>query len=151
MWFAILSALLFSVYSFYMPKKLTPIEIFSTIFFALTLQDNVDIFLGLKLNLYGYFKNGPQWQTLIIIFGIYPAITTIFLNYYPIHRKAIYKLTYILIWSAFAVLYEFAAVKAGYFYHNGWKYWHSALSYPVLFYILVMVLKVIRRLVRKSI
>jgi hypothetical protein len=151
MWFAILSALIFSLYSFIMPKKLTPIEIFSTIFFALTLQDNVDIFLGLKLNLYGYFTNGPQWQTLIIIIGIYPAINTIFLNYYPIHMKTLYKLGYILIWSEFAVLYEFAAVKTGYFYHNGWTYWYSAFCYPFLFYLLVIVLKVIRKLVRESI
>lgn len=150
MWFLILSALVFSLYSIFMPKRLTPIEIFSTIFFAATLQDNADVYLDLKLNLYGYFTKGPQWSVLIAIIGIYPAINTIFLNYYPFHKKVIYKLGYIFGWSGFAVLYEFAAVKSGYFYHNGWIYWYSAFCYPVLFYLLVLVLKIVRKFVRQS-
>jgi hypothetical protein len=151
MWFLILSALVFSFYSIFMPKKLTPIEIFSTVFFAMTLQDNVDVYLDLNLNLYGYFSKGPQWSVLIAIIGIYPAINTIFLNYYPFHKSVIYKLRYIFIWSVLAILYEFLAVKSGYFYHNGWSYWYSAFCYPVLFYILVIVLKIVRKLLRKSI
>src|SRR4051794_1695401 len=99
MWFLIISALIFSVYAIFMPKKLTRIEIFSTIFFAMTLQDNVDIYLDGKYDLYGYFTKGIQWKTLIAIIGIYPAITTIFLNYYPSQRQWQNKLVYILAWS----------------------------------------------------
>ncbi|WP_307784789.1 CBO0543 family protein [Neobacillus cucumis] len=133
-----------------MPKELTRIEIFATVFFAMTLQDNVDIYLDLKLDLYGYFTKGTQWEALIAIIGIYPAITTIFLNYYPVHRKVIHKLGYIFVWSGFAVLYEYAAVKSGYFYHNGLTYWYSALCYPILFYILIFTLKIVRKLIRQS-
>jgi hypothetical protein len=91
MWFLIVSALVFSLYAILMHKNLSRIEIFSTVFFAIALQDNVDTYLDLKLNLYGYFSKGPQWATLFAIFGIYPAINTIFLNYYPFHRKALDK------------------------------------------------------------
>jgi hypothetical protein len=52
MWFLIISAVIFSVYSIFMPKKLTRIEILSIIFFAMTLQDNVDIYLDGKYDLY---------------------------------------------------------------------------------------------------
>ena len=151
MWFLIISAVIFSAYSFFMPKKLTPIEIFSTIFFAMTIQDNVDIYLDGKYDLYGYFSKGIQWRTLIAIIGIYPAVTTIFLNYYPFQKQWRNKLIYILGWSGFAVLYEYVAVKSGYFYHNGWTYLYSAFSYPVLFCILVIVLKIVQKLVRESI
>lgn len=151
MWFLILSALVFSLFAIFMPKKLKPIEIFSTIFFAMTLQDNADVYLDLKMNLYGYFSKGPQWSVLIAIIGIYPAITTIFLNYYPMANKTFHKLIYIVGWSGFALVYEFWAVKSGYFYHNGWTYWYSAICYPFLFYLLVIVLKVVRKLTRASI
>lgn len=151
MWFLIISALIFTVYSIWMKKNLTRIEIFSTIFFALTLQDNVDIYLDGKYDLYGYFTKGIQWKTLIAIIGIYPAITIIYLNYYPSDKQWPFKLVYILGWSGFAVLYEYAAVKSGYFYHNGWTYWYSAISYPILFFILALVLKIVRKLVRESI
>ncbi|WP_423798380.1 CBO0543 family protein [Neobacillus sp. SAB-20_R2A] len=151
MWFLIISSVIFSVYSIFMPKKLTRIEIFSTIFFAMTLQDNVDIYLDGKYDLYGYFTKGIQWKTLIAIIGIYPAVTTIFLNYYPFKKQWPNKLVYIIVCSGFAVLYEYMAVKSGYFYHNGWTYTYSALSYPILFFILVIVLKIVRKLVRESI
>jgi hypothetical protein len=151
MWFLIISALIFSVYSIFMPKKLTRIEIFSTVFFAMTLQDNVDIYLDGKYDLYGYFTKGIQWKTLIAIIGVYPAIITIFLNYYQFQRQWRNKLVYILGWSGLAVLYEFLAVKSGYFYHNGWSYVYSAFSYPILFFIHVIVLKIVRKLVRESV
>jgi hypothetical protein len=151
MWFLIISALIFSVYSIFMPKKLTRIEIFSTVFFAMTLQDNVDIYLDGKYDLYGYFTKGIQWKTLIAIIGVYPAIITIFLNYYQFQRQWRNKLVYIFGWSGLAVLYEFLAVKSGYFYHNGWSYVYSAFSYPILFFIHVIVLKIVRKLVRESV
>jgi hypothetical protein len=134
-----------------MPKKLTRIEIFSTVFFAMTLQDNVDIYLDGKYDLYGYFTKGIQWKTLIAIIGVYPAIITIFLNYYQFQRQWRNKLVYIFGWSGLAVLYEFLAVKSGYFYHNGWSYVYSAFSYPILFFIHVIVLKIVRKLVRESV
>lgn len=131
-----------------MHKRLTFIEMFATTLFAMTLQDNVDMVLDLKLDWYGYFDKGVQWETYIVIFGIYPAITLIFLNYYP-NDKAIRKIIYVLAWSIFAVVYEWAAMQSGYFYHNQWKLWYSAISYPILFWVLALVLQLVRQAVKK--
>lgn len=143
--FLIVSALSFNGYAVFMRKNLTRIEMLTTTFFAMTLQDNVDIFLDLKLNWYGYFTRGVQWETMIAIFGIYPAVNVIFLNYYPFRRGVIHKVVYITAASAFAIIYEWAAVKSGYFYHNQWKYWHSAICYPILFCMLVLITRLTRK------
>ncbi|NRD80182.1 hypothetical protein HPT25_22880 [Bacillus sp. BRMEA1] len=150
MWFLILTAIVFNTVFLFMPKKLTAIEIFSTCMFAIVLQDNVDIYLDLKLDWYGYFTKGTQWQTLIAIFGIYPAVNAIFLNYYQCTRNVAQKFWYIISCSAFAVFYEWLAVKSGYFYHNQWKLWYSAIVYPFLFLLLLVVLKLVRKLIHRQ-
>lgn len=146
MWFLVVSALAFSGYALFMRKNLTRVEMVATSFFVMALQDNVDIYLDLKLDLYGYFEKGAQWGTLITVLGIYPAVNIIFLNYYPFERSLAHKITYVGACSIFALAYEWAAVQSGYFYHHGWKYWYSAICYPVLFYILVLMLKWVRKL-----
>jgi hypothetical protein len=150
MWFLILSVIVFSGVFWIMPKKLTAIEIFSTCMFAMVLQDNVNIYLDLRLDWYGYFAKGANWSTLLAIFGIYPAVNAIFLNYYQYLKNVTQKFWYIIIWSIFAVVYEWLAVKSGYFYHNQWKLWHSAIAYPFLYIILVLVLKFNRKLIHRQ-
>lgn len=147
MWFLILSVIVLNGLFWLMPKKLTAIEIFSTCMFAIVLQDNVNIYLDLKLDWYGYFTKGAQWQTLFAILGIYPASNAIFLNYYQYMKNLAQKFWYIIGCSIFAVVYEWFADKSGYFYHNQWKLWHSAIVYPFLYIILVLVLKFVRKLI----
>lgn len=150
MWFLVISALALSGYALFMRKNLARLEMVATTFFAMTLQDNVDIYLDLKLNIYGYFEKGTQWGTLIAILGIYPAANIIFLNYYPFDKGVGRRIVYVAVCSIFALAYEWAAVQSGYFYHNGWKYWYSAICYPILFYILVLMLKWVRRLANEK-
>lgn len=129
-----------------MPKRLSHLEIWVTIWFAGFLQCLADAVFDLGFNLYGYFAKGFQWESLIVVFGIFPAVSTIFLNYYPFNGKTSMKIHYIVGWTAFSIMFEIASVKSGYFYYDGWKWWYSASCYPVLLYILVWDLKVIRKL-----
>jgi hypothetical protein len=150
MWFFILTILVFNSLFLLMPKKLTAIEIFSTCVFALVLELLTNIYLDLKLDWYGYFKKGVQWQTFIGVIGIYPAVNAIFLNYYQYMRNLIQKFWYIIGCSVFAVVYEWFADVTGYFYHNQWKLWHSAIVYPFLLLILLAVLKFVRKLIHSQ-
>lgn len=148
MWFLLLTIAVFNLVFTIMPKKLTMIELFSTCLFAMVLQQVVDLALDLKLDLYGYFSKGIQWRYLIPIFGIYPAVNAIFLNYYQYMRNAAEKFFYIVGCSIFSVVYELLAIEAGYFYHHYWKIWYSAISYPFLLLMLVLLLKLVRKMIQ---
>lgn len=150
MWLLILTVIVFNAIFLFMPKKLTSFEIFSTCMFAMVLQQMVDNAFDLKLDWYGYFAPGVQWSYFIVIIGIYPAVNAIFLNYYQWMKSGVQKFWYIVGCSVFAVVYEWLADKSGYFYHNQWKLWHSAIVYPFLFITLVLVLKFVRKMVHKS-
>ena len=93
-----------------------------------------------RWNWYGFFE--PQvidWQTTLIILGIYPAATVLLINWYPYERTMTAKVAYVLAWSVYstAVEYTFYLVEYEHF-HIGWKWWYSAISYPFLYGILFM-------------
>lgn len=147
MWFLILTVIVLNAVFWLMSKKLTKIEIFSTCMFACVFELIVNIYLDLKLDWYGYFQKGAQWGSLIVIFGIYPAANTIFLNYYQYIKNVAQKFWYIMGCSVFAVVYEWLADKSGYFYYNQWRLWYSAILYPFIFLLLLAVLKLVRNLI----
>ncbi|TVY08639.1 hypothetical protein FPZ49_17595 [Paenibacillus cremeus] len=143
--------IVFNALFLFMPKKLSSIELFSTCMFAMVLQQIVDNVFDLLLDWYGYFAPGIQWPYLIVSIGIYPAVNAIFLNYYQFTRSFAQRFWYIVGWCVFAVVYEWLAIKSGYFYHHQWKLWHSAIVYPFLFLTLLMILSLVRGMVKKSV
>ncbi|MEK4870675.1 MULTISPECIES: hypothetical protein [Bacillaceae] len=52
----ILIVILFNGIAFFIPKRLTPIEMLTTTLFAMFLQLITDTYLDLKYDLYGYFR-----------------------------------------------------------------------------------------------
>jgi hypothetical protein len=127
-----------------MPKKLSALELYSTSFFALCLAVVGDTYLSLIKHLYGYFEKGPQPMSLLFSLVTYPAVNMIFLNFYQYLNRFGYKLLYIVGWWIFAMSYEFLALRMGLFYYSGWKWWYSALIYPMLYLILLLNLQLVR-------
>ena len=150
MTFFFISVVIFNLVAILIPKRMTPQEIYSTILFALVLDFTVDIVLNLKYDFYGYFNKGVDFMGFVLVFGLYPAGSTIILNYFPFTKGIKAKVVYILAWSAFLVLFEWAFDKAGYFYHHQWRLWHSALAYPIILLILAWNLSFIRSINRKK-
>ncbi|MFX4263493.1 CBO0543 family protein [Pelotomaculum propionicicum] len=120
-------------------------EIYTTSIFAVLLNLLTDLYLDVKYDWYSYFEKGVQWVYIPLIFGIFPALSIIFLSYYPFSRKIRYKVYYILAWTLFGVIYEWASIKTGMLYYNGWGFWYSGIAYPIIFIILVYNLQIIRR------
>lgn len=149
--FLVVSIVIFNVVAFFMPKRLTPLEIFTTSLFATILQILVDTFLDLKYDLYGYFQKGIDYMSLLVFLGIYPAANCIILNYYPSDKKPTSKILYLLAWCVFLPLFEWACLEAGFFYYNGWKLWYSCLCYPVILLILVSNFAWVRKLAKKPV
>lgn len=143
--YLLVSVAIFNLIAYFMPKRMTKLEMYTTSLFSAFFQVMVDVYLDLKYDLYGYFEKGVQFRTSFVIFGIFPAVNIIILNYFPFHDDVKRKGIYILAWTVFLLFYEWGSVKSGYFYYNGWKLWYSALCYPTILTILAWQLAWLRR------
>src|SRR3954454_16350814 len=132
-----------------MPKKLSKIEIYATSFFAFSYGVTVDMILDLHYNLYGYFDEGFQWLGLLAIIMYFPAISILFLNLFPLKSSNGKKILYILAWTGFSLAFEWFCLHTKFYYLNGWKLWYSAISYPIIFSILLLNLNLVRRLINQ--
>jgi hypothetical protein len=146
MLFVLSSVVVFNMVVYFMPKKIPRIELYTTSLFAAVFQLTADIVLGFKYHAYWYFGKGVDFGTFLIIFGLYPQVNMIFLNFFPYNKK--HKLIYILGWSVFALFYEWLIVKINVFHYGVWKLWYSIPVYPLLYFILFLNLLFIRRLNR---
>jgi hypothetical protein len=135
--------------SYFVPKKLYKIELYSTTLFALLFGIIADIILDLHYNLYGYFDGGFQWKGLLGEFLYFIPISILFLNYYPLYKPHKNQIFYILSWSVISTLLEWLILKTEFFYENGWELWYSAIVYPIIFLILVINLKFVKKLLKQ--
>ncbi len=143
--------ILFAVIIFFMPKRLSPIDTYNAALFAICFATLTDFSLNLQLKLYSYYTAGVDIQGYFIIYLLFPLVNILFLNFYPFKKSYIIKLLYILAWSTFSILYELLSVKVGMFSYFQWKWWYSALCYPVCFVINMYNHKFVQYLKRKAI
>jgi len=148
--FLIISIIIFNFIAFFIPKNITRYEMFTTTLFALLLQALTDVFLDAKYHLYFYFTKEINWLALLAMFGIYPALNIIYLNYYIDKKTVFAKASYIFQWTIFSLLFEWLSVQSGYFVYNGWKLWYSGMCYPIIYILLAGVLKYTKGLVSQN-
>ncbi|WP_407647395.1 CBO0543 family protein [Gracilibacillus salitolerans] len=141
--------ILFNLIAFFVPRRLSKIEIYATSIFAFVYGLSTDIILNLHYHLYGYFQEGFDWLGLLGIILYFPSISFLFLNFYPSNRKIWNKILYILLWSAFSTFFEWVSLQTEFFYYTSWKLWYSALLYPFIFLILIIHWKFIQKLNHK--
>lgn len=146
--YLIITVVVFNLAAILIPKRLSKIEIYSTVMFGIVFELVANIILGLTLKMYSYFEKGVQWYDFIVIFGVFPALNIVIFNYYPFGERSLKQTTYIFVWSALLVLYEWGAVKWGYFNYYTWKLWYSSLCYPPILAILAWNLYLVKRLVK---
>lgn len=130
----------------FMPKRISLLEMYNTAFFATFLAAITDMYLDFKLNFYGFFTKGVNWSYLPIFVIVYPAAGILFLNFYPYHKPLINKMIYILACALLTTTLEYLALHTEVFYHNQWKLWYSVICYPIIFKILLLNLRFIRKL-----
>jgi len=151
MWYLYVSVLTFNSIAILTKKKLQPIVYYASIFWGLFTSEFTDRWTD-KWDWYGFFE--PQvidWQTTLIILGIYPAATVLLINWYPYERTITAKVAYVLAWSVFSAVFEYTFYLVGYeHFHSGWKWWYSAISYPFLYGILFIQVWFVKRLINKG-
>lgn len=149
MLFIIISVVFFYIIIYFMPKRLTLLEMYATAWFALTFVFAVDMYLSLKYGFYDYLVPGViDYGTLIIVFGVFPAYNIIFLNFFPERRR--HQIIYILVHAVIITVYEWLCIQAGAFHHLNWELWYSALLYPFILLILYFNFKILRVLKRRK-
>jgi hypothetical protein len=141
---------LINVFAFIVPKHIPYWQMYATSAFAVMFQLFVDIYLDLKLDLYGYFNKGVDELGFVYEFGIFPASSIIFLNFWAALKGFWPKSIYLFACVNVATFYEYLALKSGYLYYNGWKLWYSFLEYPLLFMILIGNWHLLQRLHQRS-
>ncbi|MGG5252470.1 CBO0543 family protein [Neobacillus sp. SM06] len=150
MLFLIFSVILFNLIAILIPKRMSQIEILTTTLFSLYFETITNVFLDLKYDWYGYFTKGVNWETILYLFGIFPAVSIVFLNSFPYHKKLKSKIYYLFWWVVFAGIYETLFVWSKTFYYNGWNLWYSIILYPFIYLTLVIFHQYTRYLLKKT-
>lgn len=138
---------IFNIAAFLIPKKLNKIEIYATSFFAFTYGISVDMIMDLHYNFYGYFEEGFQWLGFLAILMYFPSVSVLFLNLYPLKSNKRKKVLYIVGWTGFSIAFEWFCLQTKFYYYNEWRFWYSALTYPIIFSILLLNYKFVRKLI----
>jgi hypothetical protein len=145
----VISVIIFNIVAYFAPKHIRNQEIYATALFSFLLGMLSDSIFDIKLDWYGYFEKGLQYQGFIPIAGLFPASGVLFLNFYQGRKSLVAKMLYILFWDLFCVSYEWTAIKSGFFYHNGWTYLYSAIVYPLLLWFHIIHLSFFRHIYEK--
>ncbi|WP_051263047.1 CBO0543 family protein [Tuberibacillus calidus] len=144
--FIFISAVTLYTFVFMVPKQLSKAEMVHTTYFAILFDTLMDVFLDLHLDLYGYFQKGVDYQTLLVVIGIFPPMNILYLNNFPYGQSLWAKGRYLLIWSVIAIFYEYLAVKCDLLYYRKWSIFYSGLCYPPILIIAALNLKLLRYL-----
>ncbi len=123
---------------YFIPKRVSRIELYSTALFASLFGTLSDLFLDVKYDWYGYFKKGVDWAALPSLILFYPALCMTFINFYPYNQSLMNKIIYLIGFSILSVILEYIAIQTELFYHNEWKLIYSAICYPFVYMILLL-------------
>lgn len=147
-----MTIVLLNLIAFFIPKTLPRWQLYATSVFAVMFQLSVDTFFDLKLNLYGYFKKGVDNLGFIYEYGIFPAVSILFLTgwIWSSKKGLSAKIGYLIVSTLFATTFEHFAVQSNWFYYNGWKLWYSFIEYPILFLILISNLRILEWLHKRG-
>lgn len=131
------------------PRRMSCAEIYASTIFVLYLQAVTDIYLNLKLNMYGYFGAGPDWISLVLIWGTYPALSYLILTTLRYCDGLAKKAVLVAVWSFVLLALEAAFLESGTLYYVTWELWYSAVSYPVIIAVMAGNLKLFRGMQRR--
>ncbi|MBS4219024.1 hypothetical protein KHA96_11925 [Bacillus sp. FJAT-49711] len=131
-----------------MPKNVAIWELYFTGLFAAFIAAIADYYLDVKLDLYGFFRKGVDWEYLPIFIVIYPAVSMFIVNFYPYQKPLTMKFIFILGCTLLTTFFEYIALHTNVFYYNHWKLWYSAFCYPILYTVLIFHMKFIRKLTK---
>jgi hypothetical protein len=143
----IISILIFNAVAILMRKRLKISEIYATVAVALLLDLLVDVYASFRFKAWGFFQvEKAEFSVMLIIFGIYPAVATMIINWYPYNSGWKIKLGYLIAWAVFSTAYEWLTLKVGILWHINWNLLYSFVMYPFIYYILILHVRIYRKI-----
>lgn len=134
------SIFVFNTIALLMKKRLTLSEIYTTVIFALFVDVLADTFASFRFHAWGFFEmNKVEFSALLVIFGIYPAISSMIINWYPFQSIWWLKICYLVGWAVFSTTYEWMCLKTGVIWHMNWNLPSSFVLYIFIYYIFLIV------------
>ncbi|WP_134703699.1 CBO0543 family protein [Ammoniphilus sp. YIM 78166] len=132
-WFPILTIAVNLVFIWFMPKRMTRKEIYTTWALLSMLSLTVDTLFGHsgEITLLHFQEEGLQISDLLFEIMLAPSFGIIFSNYMPEQLGAFIK--YTVYWTAFSTLYEWVTVQIDFLIYQGWKLWYSTVIYVITF------------------
>jgi hypothetical protein len=142
----IITILLFNTTSFFMRKRLSYSELYSTVLFALVACSIADGYASFHFKAWGFFEvEKVEFSALLIVLGIYPGAAAMIINWYPYASSWWKKFTYLMGWAIFSTLYEWLTLVVGILWHIKWNLFYSFLIYPFIYYMLIIHVRIYRK------
>ncbi|TVY10815.1 hypothetical protein [Paenibacillus cremeus] len=138
-----------AVYIWFMPKRLTRQEIYTTWGLMAAITVYTDMSFGLVLDLYDFGGPEVNFQDVPLQALFAPSIAVVFLNYMP--RKTSHFIGYLLVVVLISLFIEWICTLTGYLVYKGWKMEYSAPFYLLGMIILRWHLHFLRRGLKPSI
>lgn len=137
--FLAVSILVFNITAIQSRKRLPITTIYATTCFALCVQQYFDSYATFRFRAWGFFTVGKaDFPSLLVKWGIYPAVSVLIVNWYPYHSSRWKKFSYIMGWSVFSTVFEWAAIRLDILWHIHWNLFYSFLMYPVIYYVFLI-------------
>jgi hypothetical protein len=115
----------------FMPKRLTSQEIYSTWIVMALLTRTSDQFLDQVFNLYDqlpqYNVGGTNCIAIVLQNLFPPAAGVMILNFMP--KVRFHFIAYTMGVTLFSVVFEWITIQVGYLFYYKWSLWYSALVY----------------------
>lgn len=137
-------------FAIFMPKKVALWELLVASIFVYMLDLFIIQICEIKYEVFVYVYKGIQWSGIIIEAIIYPAVNSIYVNFYPYNKGLKQKIIYILIASVAFTFGEYLFLKTGFLKYYHWNLIYSALMYPFMCVILILNQIMFRKLVYKE-
>jgi len=143
MWaFLFVSIACFSFVALRMKRRIPAHELYTTVVFALFADVITDLYASFVFHAWGLFYVAEvEFASLLVIFGLYLPSAAMIVNWYPFGSSWRKRLGYLLAWSAFSTVYEWATLQFGIVWHDRWNLFYSFLLYPFIYYMLIAQLR----------
>jgi hypothetical protein len=152
MLFLIATVITVNLIVYFIPKKISNIDMYVSSLLAVILASLADLYLDVKLLWYWYFSKEIEWSWLILLLGGIPSFTILYMNFFPFYKNVWIRTLYIICWSTFFTGFELISVYiAGILHYGKWNIGYSALCYPVLLLLLYLNCLLIRKWIKKDI
>jgi hypothetical protein len=127
--FMTIASIVANLIVWFMPKRLTRKEMYSTWLLMVVFTRTADQLLDLVLHLYDQLGPGIEWQA-VVIQSIFPgAVGILILNFMPKNRLKFFSFT--IGCTLLSVVFEWITIRVDYLTYNNWSLWYSAGVYII--------------------